>query len=154
VVNADFSMSAETFHDPPSNPSLGAPNEREVCKFGLENNDPWSSIPSHGNPSTICVCIYIYIICIMLCIYIYYVIDIYIYVLSLWKWSDDHLLHWKINHVLTMAHMEFVWTCCLHFYTICLKNCDANLLKAPPNQNRCEQNPKKNGVSVSPFLHL
>ena len=40
----------------------------------------------------------------MLCIYIYYVIDIYIYIyicIVHLKWSDDHLLHWKINHVLT-----------------------------------------------------
>ena len=46
------------------------------------------------------VYVYIYTIYIMLCVYIYYVIDIYICIVHL-KWSDDHLLHWKINHVLT-----------------------------------------------------
>ena len=48
------------------------------------------------------VYVYIYTIYIMLCVYIYYVIDIYIYICIVHlKWSDDHLLHWKINHVLT-----------------------------------------------------
>ena len=46
------------------------------------------------------VYIYIYYLYYVVCIYILCYRYIYICIVHL-KWSDDHLLHWKINHVLT-----------------------------------------------------
>ena len=62
----------------------------------------------HGHPShpmgiqAQYVYVYIYILFILCCVYIYILCYRYIYICIVHlKWSDDHLLHWKINHVLT-----------------------------------------------------